>query len=84
MGTYAEVDYNSLYLIVNSVASYPPQIQRERVGVGKITLSGWAHLHLSANFQNNQQKKGEYGEGEGKGRELTLYLWIDILRRSWL
>ncbi len=39
-GPYVGVDYNSPYLIVNSVASFPPLIQRERGGVGKISLVG--------------------------------------------
>jgi hypothetical protein len=34
MGLYARVDYNSP---VNSVVSYPPTLQRERGGVGKIS-----------------------------------------------
>ncbi len=60
--------YNSLYLVVNSVVSYPPPLPRERGEVGKISPIGCSHLHLSANFQNNQLEKGEYGEGEdGRG-----------------
>jgi hypothetical protein len=34
------VDYNLPYLIVNSVVSYPPPLQRERGGVGKISPLG--------------------------------------------
>jgi hypothetical protein len=46
---------NSPYLIVNSVVSYPSPLQRERGGVGKISLISLVlHLFLSANFQNNQ------------------------------
>ncbi len=51
MEPYAGVDYenyNSPYLIVR----YPHKLQRERKGVGKISPIGWAHLHLSADFQN--------------------------------
>jgi hypothetical protein len=40
LGPYAGVDYNSLDLIVNSVVSYPPPIQRDRGGVGKISHIG--------------------------------------------
>ncbi len=40
MGSYTEVDYNSPYLIVNSVVGYPPPLPRERGGVGKISLIG--------------------------------------------
>jgi hypothetical protein len=35
MGPYAGVDYNSSYLKVNSVVSYPPPLQRD--GVEKIS-----------------------------------------------
>ncbi len=37
MEPYVGVDYNSPYLIVNSVVIYPPLLHRERGGVGKIT-----------------------------------------------
>jgi hypothetical protein len=40
MGAYEGVDYNSAYLIVNSVVSYPPPQQKERGGVGKISPIG--------------------------------------------
>jgi hypothetical protein len=40
MGPYAGVDYNSPYLIVKSVVSYPVLPQRERGGVGKIAPIG--------------------------------------------
>jgi hypothetical protein len=46
MGHYAGVDYNSLYLIVNSIVSYPPQQHRETGGGGKIS-----HICMSGNFQ---------------------------------
>ncbi len=39
MGTYAGVDYNSPYLTVNSVVSYPLPLQRERGAVGIRTQS---------------------------------------------
>ncbi len=65
-----------LYLIVNSIVSYPPPLQRERGGVGKILPIGWAHFHLSANFQNNQEEKESTEKGEGRGES---WLWIDIL-----
>jgi hypothetical protein len=66
MGPYAGVDYKSPYLIVNSVVSYPPPLQREGA-VGKISPIGWAHSYLSANFQNNKYGKGEHREGKGRG-----------------
>ncbi len=56
-GPFARVDYYSLYLIVNSVVSYPPPLQRERGGVEKMSPIGWAHFHLSANFQKNKIKR---------------------------
>jgi hypothetical protein len=40
MGPYAGVDYNSPYLIVKFVVSYPPALQRDRGGVGKISPIG--------------------------------------------
>ncbi len=64
MGPYAGVDFGSPYLIVSSVVSYPPPLQREKGRVGKIYSVGWAHLYMSANFQNNKLEKGE---GGGKG-----------------
>ncbi len=51
MGTYAGVDYNSPYLTVNSVVSYPLPLQRERGAVGN--LSYWlssAHLFFFVYF----------------------------------
>jgi hypothetical protein len=48
---YDGVDYNSPYLIVKS-AIHPHY--KERGGLGKISPFGWAHLYLSANFQNNK------------------------------
>ncbi len=39
-GTLCEVDYNSPYLIVNSVGSYAPPLEREKGGVGKISPIG--------------------------------------------
>jgi hypothetical protein len=69
-----------LTIIYNSVVRYPTTLQRERGGVGKISPIGWAHLYLSANFQNPILCKHKYREVGGKGWELTLCLWIDI---SW-
>jgi hypothetical protein len=64
---YAGVDYDSPYLIVNSVVSYPPPLQRGRGGVGKISPIGWAHLYLSANFKNNKYICKGRGSKEGRG-----------------
>ncbi len=50
MGPYARFDYNSPYLIVNALVSYPPPLQRERNEVEKIKHI----LYPSADFQNNQ------------------------------
>jgi hypothetical protein len=71
MGPYSGVDFNSPYLIVNSVDNFPPQLQRDRGGVGKISLKGWAYLYLSANFQNcfflcKHKYCTEKGEGRGE------------------
>jgi hypothetical protein len=59
MGPYAGDDYNSSFLIVTFVVSYPPLLQRERGGVGKISL------YLPASFQNNNM--GKKGDGGGEG-----------------
>ncbi len=74
IGPYAGVDYESSYLIVNSVVSYLPPLTRERGEMGKISPISWAHLYLSTNFQNTSTKK----EGGGEGWELTSCLWIDF------
>ncbi len=75
MGPNARVDYNSPYLIVSSVVSYP----------SPISPIGWGHLHLSANFQNNKKEKWE-GVGGGGGSEGVradpMSFWIEILWRT--
>jgi hypothetical protein len=67
MGSYAGVDCNSPYLIVNSVVTYPPPLQRERGGVRKIYPIGGAHLYLSAFSKTGFLCKHKYGEGGGRG-----------------
>ncbi len=69
MGPYDGVDYNSPYLIVKSVVSYPVPPQKERGGIEQISPIGWAHwYHLLISKTTNW--KIEKGEGrEGKGRE---------------
>ncbi len=77
MGPHAGVDYESLYLVVNSVVSYPPPLQKERGGVGKIF--DWARLHLSTNFQTTN-RKSECTRREREGMRADLMsLNIDIL-----
>ncbi len=74
MGPYVGVDHKSPYVIASSVVSYPPPLQRERGGVGKISPIGWAHLHLSANFQNRNffyVNTSTAKEGEGVRADLT-------------
>jgi hypothetical protein len=63
MGPYARVDYNSVYIIVNFVVSYPPPLQREMGGLGKISPISWAHLRIS---RTTNRKR----ESTEKGREL--------------
>jgi hypothetical protein len=56
---------------------------KERVGVGKVSITGWGHLYRSANFQNMvfyvNRKRESTRKGEGRGRswlyvlEWTLY-----------
>ncbi len=56
MRPYAGVDYNSSYLIVNSIVSYsPPSIPttKGKEWSGKTSPISWAHLYLSSNFQKN-------------------------------
>ncbi len=52
MGPHDRVVYNLPYLIDNSIVSYPPQYHWK--GVERISFIGWAYLHLSAKFLNNQ------------------------------
>ncbi len=68
MGLYAGVDFNSPYLIVNSIVSYPtPPLQKERDIVGKISPIGWAHLYLLISKTGLLCKhKTEKGEGRGE------------------
>ncbi len=69
LGPYAGVDYNSPYLIVNSIVSYSSSLQREKGGVGKISPIGLSTLYLTANFQNrvfyvNTNTEKEEGRGD--------------------
>jgi hypothetical protein len=65
MGPY-RVDYNSTYLIVNSLVSYPPPLQREKGRSGE-DLSYWlstfvtAYLLISKTgiYVNTSTEKGE-------------------------
>jgi hypothetical protein len=73
-----ELTITSTYLIDDAEVSSPPQTQREKGGVGKVSPIGWAHYYLSAN--NGQPiGKGRVRRGGGKGRELTLCFRIDML-----
>ncbi len=53
---YGGVDCNSPYLRVNSVAINPPPPTKGKgcMERGRSLLFGWAHLCLSASFQNNK------------------------------
>jgi hypothetical protein len=59
MGPKAGVDYNSPYLMVNSVVSYPPPLQRGRGGVGKISRT-----FVSAYFMPLSRHFIEHGIGQ--------------------
>jgi hypothetical protein len=62
MRPYVEADYYLPYLIVDSeVQHFPPELQRERGGVGKVSPTVWLHLYLFASFHNMfyVNKKGE-------------------------
>jgi hypothetical protein len=56
----------SLFLIVDSEVSCPPQLQRERGWVEKVSLIGWAHLNQSANNGTNR-KRDRKRKTEGRG-----------------
>ncbi len=63
------------------IVSYPPPLQRERGGEGKISPIGWAHLYLSVNFKNRFFYVNTSTEkGKGRCEQLILWLWKDI---SW-
>jgi hypothetical protein len=53
-------------LIVDSEVSFPPQLQRERGGVGKVSPVGWAHLYPSANNGTTNRKRESTRKGEGR------------------
>jgi hypothetical protein len=74
MGPYARADSNLTlhYLIVES--SFPPQLQREKSGMGRSFLLV-GHISIFANFHNTcfyvhregeSTRKGEEGEERGK------------------
>jgi hypothetical protein len=66
-GPYAGVDYYSPYLIVNSVVSYPPPLQREWGGVAKLAVVELFCICLY--FQNRffyVNTRTEKGEGRGE------------------
>jgi hypothetical protein len=52
MGLYAVADYNSSYLIVNSVVNYPPPLYKGK-GWSKEDLSYWfAHICICLLISN--------------------------------
>jgi hypothetical protein len=69
VGLYAGIDYNSPYLIVNSVVSYPPPPPPTKGKEwSREDLSYWLSTFVfSANFQNNKYEKGVGGREGGKG-----------------
>ncbi len=58
--------YNSPYLTVNSIVSYPPPLHYKGKAFSTI---GWAHLFLPANFQNCffYVNTSKYRKGGGNG-----------------
>jgi hypothetical protein len=67
MGPYAGADYNSPYFIVNSVVRYPPPLQREKGGVGKISLVEHIFIRLLISKTTNRKRNStEKGEGVGE------------------
>jgi hypothetical protein len=60
MGPYARVDYNSHYLLVNSVVSYPSHCKGKWVGWG-IFLQLVEYIGISKTTNRTREK------GEGKG-----------------
>ncbi len=82
MGPYSGVDYDSPYLIVNSIVSYPTPLQRERGEVGKISPYWLSNEHVCMCLlipKTTLRKRESTEKGEGRGWELTLCLWIGIL-----
>ncbi len=80
MGPYAGVDYNSLYLLVNSVVSYPFHTHYK----GKGAEWGRSFLlveHFCINLLIPKQPIGKrrVPRRGREGGELTLCIWIDIL-----
>jgi hypothetical protein len=63
MGPYAGVDYNSPYLIVNSVVSYPPHYKWKGVE--------WENLYLYAISKTGLLSNHKYREVGWNGGELT-------------
>jgi hypothetical protein len=61
-----ELALTSPYLIVDSGVNFPPELQRERGGVGKVSPIGWAHLYLSANYGTTNRKRESTRKGEGR------------------
>jgi hypothetical protein len=63
MGPYVGVDYNSPYLIVNSVVSFTPQLQFKGNGED---LSYWLGIFCLC-LLISKTGKHKYREGGGKG-----------------
>jgi hypothetical protein len=73
MGPYAGVDYNSPYLIVNSLVSYSPHYKGKGVDLGRSLLLV-EHICIYLLISKTGFLCKQYGEGGGKGREMTLCL----------
>jgi hypothetical protein len=71
-----------LISLTTPMSSFPPLLHTKMGGMGKLSPSGWEHLHLSANFHNMFFMSIGTGRVRGVGRkgwELTLCLRIYML-----
>jgi len=65
--TYAGVDFNSPYLIVNSIASYPPPLYKgEEVQWERYLLLVVHICNCMLIFKTATRKRESTGKGEGK------------------
>ncbi len=74
MEPYAGVDYNSPYLIVNSLVSYSPHYKGKGVDLGRSLLLVEHIFCIYLLISKTGFLCKQYGEGGVKGREMTLCL----------
>jgi hypothetical protein len=82
MGPYAGVDYNSPYIIVNSLVSYPPHYKGKGVKWGRSFLEVEYICICLLISKSTNRKREEYGEVVGNGGGLTLCLYYRHFREG--